>query len=372
MTAPEATPGRGAVSHGSLRLAEAEQIAEVPGHWRAYVWQGTVWQRLLRAYGISAWFVNVYGADDRLVAYALVQELSAGGWARYWSGRATRSAAGAARIRTLRVLHGPVVGDPAETEAVHQAFATYLQGRAARWNCAEIVVKPPHYPDSQIGDRLAAIYGASQFRQTRAYTFVVPAQRPLDDLRQRLAAEKRTKLNRAAREGIQVVRATDEHDVERYWKIRSETMRRGRQFEVPLHHYLDTWRALRPSGAMEIFIAEREGEDLAAQILYLSRLDVELVGSATADVNIRRSLPGNDALQWAVIEWAHDNGYRHVDYVGADPDTGDAKRREIHRFKKSWGGELIEYPQFVWRRPIVHWLYRIADRASGHLTRPTR
>ena len=47
-------------------------------------------------------------------------------------------------------------------------------------------------------------------------------------------------------------------------------------------------------------------------------------------------LNASNLLQWSIIEWAANNGYRHYDMLGANIPS-------IARFKLSFGGELTPY-----------------------------
>ena len=342
--------GGGHIDLQAIRVMESASWPPCVQVLRTYVWQGQDWSNLLQAYGCQVWFVVVYATDERPLGFAMLQEYSLlGTMSAYWrQGHTVRGRLLDVASRFLRVLHGPVVCQPESAEIVHEAFCSYLRQLDHRKRYVEIQVAPPYYDDARLPfGLLSNIYQRYGFREERQYTFVVHSDQPLDVLRKRLAREKRTKLNQAAREGIRIDEAVDHAGVERHWRVRCENNRRNQQPIVPLHHYIDTWDTLRPAGAIEVFISHCQGHDLASQMLYLSKTDVELVNVAVSDYNIEHSLPGNDALQWYVLQWAHEHGFLNVDYRGAHPNTTDPKLKGIHNFQKSWGGELVEYQQFI-------------------------
>lgn len=44
-------------------------------------------------------------------------------------------------------------------------------------------------------------------------------------------------------------------------------------------------------------------------------------------------------INWEVFQFAHNNGYEHVDLGGIDPDSEDKSEQSLARFKESFGGE---------------------------------
>ncbi|MBI9079538.1 MAG: peptidoglycan bridge formation glycyltransferase FemA/FemB family protein [Pseudodesulfovibrio sp.] len=311
-----------------------------------WIWQTESWQSLWKAYGMNAWTVGLAEGDD-LRSYALLQESSPLTMSTYWG----RSAHWVDRLtikgfKSLEVLNGPVVLNPEVAEDIHQAFSEYLASLQDKQRYYSVVVRPTYFSEGPSLEALETIYGSHGFVAERHHTFVARTSGSLGEIRKRIASKRRTKVNKARREGVIVDAVSGHEGVERYWKVRCENWKRNGQEIVPLKHFIDTWDVLWRDSATQIFIARKDDHDLAAQTLFTCGKDIALVGVAVSDYSISNSLPGNDYLQWYVLKWAHENGFANVDYVGATPDTDDPKLRGIHSFKKSWGGELIEHVVF--------------------------
>ena len=326
-----------------MKCAQSAMVLGVP------VWQAQEYLNLFRTYKRCVWSVGLCDNDSKLLGYALMQEYTPDAMRVYWEkGHTIQTRVRAKIFKKLNVSHGPVVCKPESAALVHDAFCQYLLSLNERKRYTEIDITPAYYDDvRQPFDILTRIYKSYGFEEERLHTFVVRSDQSLDTLRRRLDRGKKNKINRALRQGIEIDDANDHKDVKRYWLIRCDNWRRNRQAIVPLHHFIDTWDSLHTSGAFRIFISHCGGHDLAGQTLFLSKTDVELSGVAVSDYNITHSLCGNDALQWYIIQWAHENGFINVDYIGATPNDPDPKHRAIHHFKKSWGGDLIEYQKFV-------------------------
>jgi len=314
---------------------------------------------------MKAWTVGLVH-DGSLLGYCLLQEGTPLSMGRYWEweipilDRLTERG-----FRQVLAINGPVVLDSESAEIVHRAFAEYLSQLQCSEGLYSVSVKPDYLSADHDPKNFVKIYSDFGFTTERRHTFVVQTDVSFDDLKRRIASKKRTKINKAEKIGIQVEDVANYNGVERYWKVRCENWKRNGQKVVPLKHFIDTWDVLRSHGSIYIFISVYEGKDLAAQTLFTCGSDVVLIGVAVSDYSISCALPGNDYLQWYVLQWAHKNGFSKVDYVGATPETTDPKLRAIHSFKKSWGGDLIEH--FVFRRVRNNFYSRLKQVAEDPL-----
>lgn len=359
MASPEAPASRGLV------CLEDERALPLPGDPRERTWQGSAWRDLVRRYGVRTWPLLLAdpagGGTAPPAGGALLQELLPTTMTRYWGHAAPGLGAWAQDFFHARLLvnNGPLAFDADRLLAVHEALCLDLRRRMARGRHAQAMVRPAFGdlpPDAL--PALDALYARHGFAVRPCHTFLAPVALPEAALRARLASEKRTKVNKAQRLGLQIELATDHAGVERYWRVRLDTWRRNGQEAVPLRHFLDTWDVLRPHGAVEVLLCTHEGHDLAGQTAFLAGGVAELSGVCVSALCLERSLPGNDYLQWGVLDWARQRGLAFVDYVGATPDAVDPKQRAIHAFKKSWGGELMEGREYVltrqsWREGLL-------------------
>ncbi|SDW08566.1 Acetyltransferase (GNAT) domain-containing protein [Arthrobacter sp. yr096] len=108
--------------------------------------------------------------------------------------------------------------------------------------------------------------------------------------------------------------------------------------------------SLLPSGAGTLFIAEREGEPIAAAFAYDSA-DTRVYAHAALD-DTHRKLSAGIPLLVTLMADAKEKGLKHVDLWGVAPeDQPDHKWAGFTAFKKSFGGREVSYPG-TWDLPV--------------------
>ncbi len=178
-----------------------------------------------------------------------------------------------------------------------------------------------------------------------------------------LAAMKpktRYNIRLAGRRGV-TVRTGDRADLELLFQMYAETAARDSFVIRPLAYYHDAWGLFMDAGLACPFIAEGEGEPLAALILFHFGERVWYMYGASREAQ-RDKMP-NHRLQWEAIRWAKANGYRVYDMWGAPDDFVESDRMwGVWRFKSGFGGRVVRHIgawDLVTSRP-GHWLYAFA------------
>jgi hypothetical protein len=82
---------------------------------------------------------------------------------------------------------------------------------------------------------------------------------------------------------------------------------------------------------------------LAGQAAFLSGEYLYLTGVAVSPESRSAGIPANDFLQFNVIKWACLRGVKHIDFVGANPESKNEKLRRIDDAKSSWGSGIVSY-----------------------------
>ena len=109
-------------------------------------------------------------------------------------------------------------------------------------------------------------------------------------------------------------------------------------------------RSLMPAGAATLFIADFEGEPIAAALAYDSA-DTRTYAHAAMD-DAHRKLSAGIPLLVTLMADARDKGLKHVDLWGVAPaDQPDHKWAGFTSFKKSFGGHEVAYPG-TWDLPV--------------------
>ena len=115
-------------------------------------------------------------------------------------------------------------------------------------------------------------------------------------------------------------------------------------------------RSLMPAGAATLFIAELDGEPIAAALAYDSA-DTRTYAHAALD-DAHRKLSAGIPLLVTLMADAADKGLKQVDLWGVAPaDQPDHKWAGFTAFKKSFGGREVAYPG-TWDLPVRTLRYR--------------
>jgi lipid II:glycine glycyltransferase (peptidoglycan interpeptide bridge formation enzyme) len=313
----------------------------------ASVYQGEEWEKMFQAYGHQTWPL-VCKQDDEIVAYCLAflpKPYSYPGF------RGLRTEINQKLFPGLVINGGPRILKSDVAKEAHRELANLLKQHPYSGVFRQSIQARHLSTDNKNAIEIASELNAAGFESRIAHTFLLNLEKNPEELWSGVHPKKRNRVNRAKRDGIVVREAMGLEGMKNYYAIRQDTWRRNRLPEVPLAHFETTLSALQGTGAMKIYISSIEGVDLAGQICFLSSNLVQLNGVAVANANFEGRYPGNELLQWHVIEEMNKAGLRKLDYGGATPNTTDPKKKGIHSFKKSWGGDLVEHFNFERRLP---------------------
>lgn len=325
----------------------------------ASVYQGREWHAMFRAYGYKSWPM-LCKAGSETVAYALVYAPTP---YAYRGREGLRAKLNQALFPELAVINGPRVLNSSLQIEVHQSFAALLNEPPFSSLFRQRILARQLPVDHPAQGPIRAAFSDAGFTARTAFTFLLDLQRNPEKLWSGVHPKKRNRVNRARRDGIEVREALGLDGMRDYYAIRQQTWKRTRLPEVPFAHFETTLATLQESGAFKVYISSLDGVDLAGQMCFLSANWVQLNGVAVADANIQGRHPGNELLQWHVIEEMAKAGLKKLDYGGATPNTQDPKKKGIHAFKASWGGDLVEHYQF--ERQMPGWRSALFNLISG-------
>jgi lipid II:glycine glycyltransferase (peptidoglycan interpeptide bridge formation enzyme) len=263
---------------------------------------------------------------------------------------------------------GPVVPAGAHRDEAVDAICDALSTLARRRFSAVFV--QPMDGDQQISDRLLR----RGFRRSAAG--IAPASSIAVDLAEPdagLRSGTRASIKRAARQGVRVRRA-EVSDLPAVAALLAETAEHHGFAAVSPDHLRDLHATLAPGGHLQIFLAERDGTPLAADVLTGSGgvLTLRLTGMRR-DRETRR-IGAAALLRWETMLWARTHGYTTLDLGGIPPAAVEELRsgrtdlasRVDGRtyFKASFGGQAFHRPAAVeFLSPAVRIGYDLVRRS---------
>lgn len=205
-------------------------------------------------------------------------------------------------------------------------------------------------------------------------TLVVDLEGSEEEILARMKQKTRYNIRLAQRRGVQV-RAWN--DLEAFHRMLLATGMRDGFGVHSLEYYRRAYALFQPVGAAELLLAEREGQPLAALMVFARGQRSWYVYGASSDEG-RQHMP-TYLLQWEAMRWARGRGASEYDLWGV-PDTdedqlegGFARRGDglwgVYRFKRGFGGHLVRAAQALDRvyKPFWHLViaWRLATREAS-------
>jgi lipid II:glycine glycyltransferase (peptidoglycan interpeptide bridge formation enzyme) len=262
--------------------------------------------------------------------------------------------------RLLYAPFGPVLlGEDAP------AALAGLRQLARRRHAAQLVVDPTWEEGSAPAEALAQAgferaAHAVQVATTGMYVPLHPDETQQWGL---LNQNVRRNIERCRKAHVEVVRfdatstsdALDEALATAYRMLVETGDRRGFGQDLrPADYHASSQLALIGAGHASLWMARHEGRDLAYTLVHRSgdRLVLFEAGEATepagADTGARFS--ANFLLQWTILRWAADEGFRTYDLSGVDnhaapglPADESHPLWNLFRFKSQWGARPVQF-----------------------------
>lgn len=162
------------------------------------------------------------------------------------------------------------------------------------------------------GDARLAVTGCAAWHET-------PLQRSPDDLFAAFRSQTRRNIATAERSGVQVVLSADEDAVVEYHRLHVELRKRKyRLLAQPLDFFTRIRKAFAPDDAVRTALALVDGRPVAGAMYLVWGDTVYYKFGASAATHL--PLRPNDALHWAILQWATERGLRALDWGLSDLD----------------------------------------------------
>jgi hypothetical protein len=169
-------------------------------------------------------------------------------------------------------------------------------------------------------------------------TFILDLARPLEELRRKLDAKWRNKLNQSEKKGLKVVIGSGVDEYRTFCGMYYE-MRKRKAFEtmVDVEEFGRIQEDLPKSHRMRILICEQDGVPVAGMVSSaMGDTAIYLLG-ATSDNGLNSK--GAYLLQWTMIQWLKESGFKHYDLGGIDPEQNPG----VYHFKSGLSGTDVSH-----------------------------
>jgi peptidoglycan pentaglycine glycine transferase (the first glycine) len=191
---------------------------------------------------------------------------------------------------------------------------------------------------------------------------------PLEEIFARFHPKWRYNVRLAERRGVTVASA-GRAELSVFYDLLLETARRD-GFAVRDRRYFELLlEILEPAGRATMFLARYQDRPIAGAICL--GIGGRLTYTYGASSSQHRAVMPNHLLQWHVIRWAKEHGYRIYDLRGVSPVRDgrpvDPRLAGLNRFKEGFGARYVEYAG-TFELPLRPVLWR-AWRAAAPLAR---
>jgi peptidoglycan pentaglycine glycine transferase (the first glycine) len=238
--------------------------------------------------------------------------------------------------------------------------AVFLKLEQAGWEAALPFPRQP-----------SGFLSSPQHIQPRS-TLVVDLQGSEEDVFNRMKPKTRYNIRLAGRKDI-VVHPSD--DIDNFYRVMGLTSQREEFHVHSLEYYRRAYELFYPKGMCELFVADFQGQTLAAVMVFAFGSSAYYFYGASADVE--RNRKPTYPLQWEVIRWALRKGCTEYDMWGipdeaANVEEDEAEAREdglwgVYRFKRGFGGSIMRALRTLDRvyNPMLYKLYLWRFSGSG-------
>ncbi len=178
-------------------------------------------------------------------------------------------------------------------------------------------------------------------RDNSGQTWVVDLRPGIAALWQGLEGRTRTAVRKAEKAGVTIRLADRPGDLNHYYRLHQQTYLRTRAQPHPKAYFESIWNHMMSAGLARIYVAELNGEIIAAQnFAVYKRAALYWTGAASA--------PGldsgaNSLLQWHAMQWMCQSGLEWYETGEAFPAATQGKLKGLNDFKKGFGGKLYPY-----------------------------
>lgn len=166
----------------------------------------------------------------------------------------------------------------------------------------------------------------------------------LDDLLAGCKPKWRYNIRLAEKKGVTVRSDCTKDDLRAFYELLKETAVRDRFIVRGFSYYEDMWDVLVEAGYAKLFLAEYEGEAVAAALSFIFGDKCWYTYGASS--NRHRNVMPNHLMQWRMIEWAKESGCVVYDFRGVSPNRAEDPNDHLYglnRFKEGFGAQFVEY-----------------------------
>jgi len=234
----------------------------------------------------------------------------------------------------FRWIYGPVIFVPEKKNEINLALQKFVQEKNYFVIGSEHPLSKNHF--AQINNSLNI---------NNWGTFLINLSKDKSTLWKNLDKHSaRKNIERSEERGVVVKEIKNEKDLTDYHKLLKETKTKV-GWNVNFEEISALWKSLKPVGFTG-FLAKLEEIPVGGILISHFNKQIFEWGVGRSELDYSKKLYSQDLLKWKIIEWGKENNCDYYDLSGVNPSPETDKESKIFRYKKKWGGELIQYKMY--------------------------
>ncbi len=193
--------------------------------------------------------------------------------------------------------------------------------------------------------------------------FIVDIDLPEEELLARMKSKTRYNVRLAQKRGVKIIVSRDKKYIDKFIDLVEQTAKRKGVSFHQREHYLQMFQNI-PEDVLQLYVAEYEGEVIAANIISFYGGVATYLHGATS--NNHRNVMAPFLLQWQAILDAKKREMKYYDFGGIFPESNDGGQQGITRFKIGFSPKTKPF-KTVGSYDVVlnkwkYWLYRLLQK----------
>ena len=167
------------------------------------------------------------------------------------------------------------------------------------------------------------------------FTYILNLDRNVDDIWKNLNKKCRNMIRKAEKSNVKIIEGDKKECLEEYYKMVKDTYKKSNtKPPISMKYYQMVFDVLYQKKQLKVLFAEYDGKVVAGAIFpYFDNRIYYWDGASYQEYN---KVAPNNLIQWHLIEWAVENGFKVYDMIGANIPS-------IAKFKASFGGDMVKY-----------------------------
>jgi lipid II:glycine glycyltransferase (peptidoglycan interpeptide bridge formation enzyme) len=258
-------------------------------------------------------------------------------------------------LTTRSVVHGSILcqAGPRGQEALGQLLEAYGKSVSGRSLFTEL---RNHYDL----DGLQSLLQSYGYAYEEHLNYLIELNRPPEEILQSISPKTRNRIRRGLREKqVEISEVTNRGEMAQWHATLKRTYEEA---HVPLADYSlfeAAFDILYPKGRVKFLLAQVHGVTAACSMLLLYKDSIYAWYGGTDRAHSQHR--PNDMLNWHILEWGANHGYRQYDFGGAGkPD----EEYGVRDYKGKFHGELVCFGRNTcvhapWRLALARWGYKL-------------